>query len=607
MASETHIFTPNLLNEFRTAFNRVALGVFQQNQGRDLNSEVGLPTLSTNPRDSGLSLVSVTGFSPLGDEYNNPQHSVSNVYQIIDQATYARGRHLFKFGADFRATQQNAYRDVQSRGLLDFLGLATGNSMAELLLGIVSVSGVAQVDNAEHLRTHSAQFFAEDTFRVTHNLTLNLGLRYEYSSPPVDAQNRANIFDIASQTLIPAGTAGVPRSGFNADRNNFGPRVGLAWSPGDRTRVIRAGYGIYYDQSALANGEGLYFNPPYFDFRLFFSLPTFPVFVNNPFPANFPFPSPASALAFQRDQRTPYVQQWNFSVQQQIGKSRVAELAYAGTKGTRLIDARDINQAAASPQQPNLRPNPGFADIDILESQANSIYHSLQARLEQRMAAGLSLLASYTWSKSIDDSSNFFSSAGDPNFPQNSYNLRAERGLCNFDVRQRLSIAYGYDIPLARGHRWLGGWQTNGILTFQSGRPFTVALLSNDDNSNTGQSILGFGANDRPNLIANAKLSSPSPDLWFNTSAFTLPPFGSFGNSGRNILTGPSLQSVNPSLVKNTKLAETATLQFRAEAFNTLNHPNFNLPDIFLGSPTFGRILSAGSPRHIQLGLKLLF
>ncbi len=295
-------------------------------------------------------------------------------------------------------------------------------------------------------------------------------------------------------------------------------------------------------------------------------------------------------------------------MQQQIGKGRVAELAYAGTKGTRLIDARDINQPIASPQQPNLRPNPQlrrhrYSGI----AQANSIYHSLQARLQQRMTAGLSLLASYTWSKSIDDSSNFFSSAGDPNFPQNSYNLRAERGLSNFDVRQRFSIAMSYDIPLARGHRWLGGWQTNGILSFQSGRPFTVALLSDDDNSNTGQSILGFGANDRPNVAGNPKLSSPSPDMWFNTSAFALPAYGTFGNSGRNILTGPSLQTVNLALVKNTKFAERATLQFRAEAFNTLNHPNFNLPDIFLGSPTFGKILSAGDPRHIQLGLKLLF
>jgi hypothetical protein len=223
------------------------------------------------------------------------------------------------------------------------------------------------------------------------------------------------------------------------------------------------------------------------------------------------------------------------------------------------------------------------------------------------------VLAAYTWSKSIDDASDFFSSAGDANFPQNSYNLRAERGLSNFDVRNRLSLSYSYDLPTRHfGQAWVntlvGGWQTFGILTFQSGQPFTVALLPDFDNSNTGTSILGFGgANDRPNVVGNPHLANPNPDLWFNTAAFAIPPFGTFGNAGRNIIEGPSFQSVNLSLVKNTRLREGMSLQFRAESFNLLNHPNFNLPDNFIGSPTFGQILSAQDPRHIQFGLKLLF
>jgi hypothetical protein len=226
----------------------------------------------------------------------------------------------------------------------------------------------------------------------------------------------------------------------------------------------------------------------------------------------------------------------------------------------------------------------------------------------------LTTLISYTWSKSIDDASNFFSSAGDPNFPQNSYNLRGERGRSNFDVRHRLSASYSYDLPFGKGKKyfadggWLvSGWQSFGIITLQSGRPFTAALLSDIDNSGTGRSILGFGANDRPNVVGDPSLSNRSPERWFNTSAFAFPAPGRFGNVGRNTLAGPGYENVNFSVLKNTAISERLNLQLRAEFFNLFNHPNFDLPDNFLGSPTFGQISSARDPRHIQFGVKLLF
>jgi hypothetical protein len=241
----------------------------------------------------------------------------------------------------------------------------------------------------------------------------------------------------------------------------------------------------------------------------------------------------------------------------------------------------------------------------------------LQTKFEQRLAAGLTLLASYTWSRSLDNASGFFASAGDANFPQDSFNIRAERGRSNFDVGHRMSISYGYDLPFGRGRAlmadngWvtslLTGWQSFGVITLQSGRPFTVALVQELDNSNTGRSSLGFGANDRPNVVGNPELDDRGPDRWFNTAAFALPQFGTFGDAGRNIVTGPGFQNVNLSLMKTTRLKEGLDLQFRAEAFNLFNHPNFDQPDNFFLSPTFGRILSAKSPRHIQFGLKLLF
>jgi hypothetical protein len=315
------------------------------------------------------------------------------------------------------------------------------------------------------------------------------------------------------------------------------------------------------------------------------------------------------------------MQHWSASVQQQLGRSRVLEIAYVGSKGTKLLSARDINQPPPSVLPPGLpfvpRPNPRFDDVTELESRGNSNYNSLQMRFQQRLDFGLAVLASYTWSKSIDDASNIFTSAGDPNFPQDSNNLKPERGRSNFDVRHRLSLSYSYDLPFGKGQPhldnrgWIStlltGWQTFGIVTLQTGRPFTVALLPEIDNSGTGRSVLGFGANDRPNVASSPNLANPTVDEWFNTNAFVFPPRGTFGNAGRNILDGPGYQNVNVSLVKNTSLSERFRLQVRAEAFNLFNHPNFNLPDNFLGSPTFGRITSARDPRHIQFGLKLLF
>src|ERR1039458_5219174 len=190
---------------------------------------------------------------------------------------------------------------------------------------------------------------------------------------------------------------------------------------------------------------------------------------------------------------------------------------------------------------------------------------------------------------------------------QDSYNLRGERGLSNFDVRHRFVASYAYDLPFGKASRWLKGWQTFGILQFQTGQPFTVSLLPDFDNSNTGIDSLGFGANDRPNVVGSPRLSNPTANEWFNTSAFAIPPYGTFGNSGRNTLEGPGMATVDLSLVKNTAIRERATVQFRVEAFNVLNRTNFGLPDNFIGSPTFGQILSAGNPRRLQLGLKLLF
>ncbi len=595
---ETHTFSPVLINEARVAFSRLSLDVTSQNQATNLNAQVGLPNLWTNSRDNGLSYITVLGYSPLGDEYNNPQRGVTNTYQLTDQVTWSRGSHIYKFGGEIRKLEQNAFRDVQSRGFINFIGF-TGNALSELLQGMPAISGGARLDNPQHLRTESYSLFAQSTHKVSRDLTITAGARYEYNSPAVDPADRANLYDVSTGALTPVGANGMPRAGYRPDRNNFGPRIGFAYTPGTPGTVIRGGYGIYFDQSSLAPSEGLYFNAPYFDFRLFFALPQLPLSLANPWPANFPFPTPPSGFAFDRNLRTPYVQQWSFGVQQQVGIGRVAELNYAGTKGTRLYGARDINQPGPSAAQVNPRPNYYFDDINQLESRSNSTYHSMQASVRQQFRRGVTFFAGYTWAKSIDDASGFFPSAGDPNFPQDSRNLSAERGRSNFDVRHRLA---------ASGSWLIGrGFTLNGILTMQSGRPFTVALPSEFDNSGTGRSSLGFGANDRPNVSGNASVSNPTPERWFDTSAFSTPPRGAFGNAGRNILDGPGQAALNVSMLKSFRLTEGLSVQMRAEAFNLLNHTNFDLPANFVGAAGFGSISSAQSPRHIPLGLKLLF
>ena len=607
-ASHMSAFGSSTVNDLRFGYNRVAIGVFPENQAIT-NESVGLPALSGDPRDAGLSLISIAGYSPLGHEYNNPQESQSDTFQISDTVTWMRGAHLLKFGGEWYGVRQFAYRDVQARGFLQFLQQGyTGNALADLLLGLPVVTGGARLDNPQNLRAQSWSVFAHDDWRAGQRLTISAGVRYDYASPPVDKDDRANLYDVATNQLVGVGSNGMPRGGYEPDRNNLAPRAGFAWTIDDKaTTVLRAGYGIYYNQGALATSEGLFFNPPYFNLSVFIPGPGLPLLtLADPFPVNFPLFIPQSATAYQRDLQTPWMQHWNVNVQRQLGTARAVEVAYVGSKGHDLITARDANQAPASPNPLNLRPNPLFADITLIESRGISKYHALQLKFQQRSTRGVSVLAAYTLGKATDNASGFFTSAGDPNFPQNSLDLDAEKGRASFDVRHRLSVSFACALPF-QGNVLLDGWELQGVVTLQSGRPFTVAVHPDIDISNTGRSNLGFGNNDRPNLSGDPSLSNPTPDQWFNVAAFSMPGFGSFGHAGRNILDGPGYQNVNLAVLKHVTVGGNVRLQLRAEAFNLLNHANFDLPDAFLGSPTFGRILSAQSPRRIQFGVKAIF
>lgn len=620
MVSETHTLGSHWINEARFGFNHLSNRTIHENSGTSLNSEIGVPDFATREIDLGLSFFQVTGYSSLGGEYNNPQVSTVQTWQLSDTLSYARGAHLLQFGFEQRGIGQDGFRNVLSRGGLYFTNLAfTQNALADLLIGLPSYTLAARSDTLQAARTGATNAFVTDTWRVSRNLTLSLGLRYERNQPAYDANDSASVYDPGSMQIARLGESGVPRSGFLPDRNNMAPRLSLALRPSGTDRVVvRAGWGLYYNFSDLAAGQGIYFNPPFFRALLFIPSRQSLVTIDDPWPEGKAAPLPPSVTTYDRNLRTSYAQQWNFTVQSEVFRNTVLSVGYNGSRGTKLVGVRDINQPAPSPAQPNYRPLPTFGDINQIASSFDSVYHSLQTQFQCRFQTGLTGLFSYVWSKSIDNASNFFSSAGDANYPQDSNNIAAERALSSFDVPHRFTGSFVYELPFGPGKTWgsgwrggtaklLGNWQVSGIVSLQTGQPYTIALPGELDNSNTGRSSYGFGAGDRPDLVRDPRLAGPDPQRWFDTDAFAMPAFGSFGSAGRNIVQGPGLANVDFSVLKNVGLGDAVTLQLRAELFNMLNTPNFLNPNVFFGTPGFGRILGARDGREVQFGVKLIF
>ncbi|MBI3697647.1 MAG: TonB-dependent receptor [Acidobacteria bacterium] len=581
--SETHVSSAATIWEARLGFNRLRRSVLQQNAGNDIGGKLGIPGLSRNPVDFGFPAIVVPGYDSLADNTALPIIRADNTWHALGNLTHARGRHTFKTGGEYRRFAMDGLNDNFARGQFTFQPSLTGNALAGLLLGLPSLALRTKIDNPMALRAHAWNFYAQDDWRLSPRVTLNLGLRYEWNRPPVDSTDRFTVFDLAGRKLVPAGTGGLPRAGFTADWNNFAPRFGLSWSPGtDGKLVVHSGYGIFHDSTILEANSGLYFNPPYFELSLFFPSAQRLLTLRDPFPAGGGIQPAPSINSVQPDFRTSYVQQWNLAVEREVARRAVVRGAYVGSKGTKLLRRRDINQPAPGPGNVNARrPISGFANLTLVESGASSAYHSAQVSVERHFRPGIAFSAAYTFSKSLDDASEFLATTGDQSFPQNSNNLRAERGRSNFDLRHRLAFYSSWDLK--------AGWQWHAIGVFQSGPPYTPQLSF--DNSNTGNTGGIFGA-DRPNVAG---------------PAFATPPPLQFGNAGRNILTGSGLVSLDSALVKTIRLSEALRVDLRAEVFNLLNHPNFDLPRRFSDLPTFGRVTSAGPSRQIQFSLRLRY
>lgn len=602
----TQSISQRSINDLRFGYNRLRREAFNQNKGRDAFRQLGMAGPSLGPNDMGFPSFAISGYESLGDDPNIPVVRRTGTFHLSDSLHMERGKHHLKLGAEIRSYLSNGFNHVFARGQIIFAPRFTGDALADLLLGLPTLSIVARNDNDQALRTRSYNFFVQDDWKASPHLTVNAGLRCEYNTPPIDAHNRMVVFEINQKKLLPVATGGVSRSGLRPDRNNFSPRLGLSWDISKKgTLVLRTGYGVFYDVGTLIGNSALYFNPPYFLLGTLFNFQLgadkFLFRVKDPFATTLTAFLP-TAVSLDPHFRTAYSQHWSLGLEGAVGKDTTVEARYVGSKGTKLVMKRNLNQPPPGPGFLNARrPVAGFSDILWIESGAASNYHSLQVRVEKKHSTNLSFLGSYTFSKSIDNTSAFLESKGNDNTPQNSSDIRSERALSDFDLRHRVSVALTYDLPFHFDNPLLREWQLSGILAIQSGRPFTPRLSF--DNSNTGN-VGGFFGHDRPNLAGDPTLTHPTPDRFFNTAPFSIPPRFSFGNAGRNIVSGPGFASLDLALMKDFLLSGERRLQLRAELYNAFNHPNFQLPESFVDRLTFGRVLSAFPSRQLQLALR---
>jgi hypothetical protein len=683
--SDTHTFGPNTVLEVRYGFARNGFDRKPESADMDLTT-IGFPASFNNGVQSRqFPEFGISGLSPVGAFNFSRFFLGADTHSLIAQVTHIRGRHTLKMGADIRSLRHNSFSGGVNSGIFNFNAAFTqgpnplvssstaGNGFASLLLGTVA-GGTATVRAAISYYTWYYAGYVQDDFRVSHKLTLNLGLRYDYETPRQERYDRISFFlpdvpnpvgpEVGMPNLLGGlgfpGTGGYGKGWADPDRNNFGPRFGFSYSVLPKT-VLRGGYGITYLPNGTARnccGQGQD------GFTTTTSMLTSldgvtPVnLLGNPFPDGLIQPPGntqglrtllgQSIAAHMRFLRTSYSQQFNLNVQHELPGGILAEAGYVGSRGVKLPMAFNLNQLPDQylslgnqllTQVPNpffgivtsgpnssrtiaqgrlLRPYPQFDGVSFPNREAgSSTYHSFQARVERRFAAGLSVLGAYTFSKLISDISSDKDFAGDIAAPvQNSNNRRLERSLSPQDNPQRLVINAVYDLPIGRGKPLLGtagpglarlftGWQIGGIFTLQSGLPLTLSTATNNTNS--------FGGGSRPNNNGqSAKLSSSERSLtqWFNTSVFSQPAPFTFGTTGRTLpdVREPGISNLDFSVAKNTRLNEKFSLQFRAEFFNISNTPRFAVPGRVFGTPQFGVISGqANSPRQIQFGLKLVY
>ncbi len=629
----THTISSNLVNSARLGFNRVHYISNVPSYGQNYPpADLQFPGVPNNPLINGLTLFQFSGYQRLGEPGYTPTRSTTQAIQLTDTLSMVHGKHWLRVGPQFRFDQFNLLQIGQPRGRVSFSGQYTavdpgnqqdsGNAIADMLVG-TPVSAVISTVTYFGNRQHTYGAFAEDTYKVASNLTLDLGLRYDYATPLYEAHNKESNFDYTTGQIIPDGTAGYPKHLSNVDKSNFAPRVGLSYSPfKTRPLVVRAGYGRFFIFYEIRTGDPLQldYNLPYFFEPSFQGDGLNPPMTPGGTPVDlahgFPVLDPSQALSGVTSQdwrlHSGVYDQWNLNIEYQLPGNILISPAYVGTKGTHLQSVVDKNQISTPQPQfdQSLRPYPQYGPFTSIVNRGNSTYHAFQLKAEKRTSHGLYFLSAFTYSKSINDQPEICCNGP---FPQNSYNLAAEKGLSDFDNRERWVSSVDYALPIGKGQKYLnqggvtdailGGWHIGGIVTFRSGFPFSP-LTGNGDPTNTGsQGLL------RTDRTGSGHLAHPSPNLWFNINDFP-EPIGHFGNAGKNILEGPGEKGADLSARKFFNVSERVRLEFRAEFFNAFNHPVFSQPDNYVtdGPGAAGVITGTVIPqRQVQFALKVEF
>jgi hypothetical protein len=614
--------TPATYFESRVGYARMFQGIYDSDtKFPTIAEDLGIPNANSGGAAPGLTTTNITGMTGLGDGSGSLQ-KVNNNWELDQALSWVRNRHELKFGFDYMSRRFAFFSPGAPSGQYTFSGVYSGFGLADFLLG-KPISSRLDVSKFFNLQRFYFSWYVQDNWRVNSKLSINMGLRNDSITAWKERHNRmAGFVPENGGMLVPVGTAPFTGDSVLDGRPlQLGPRLGLAYTVTPKT-VIRAGGGIFYSFKTVTSGNSLAKNAPFSgtlvttnDANNFASaLP-----ISAGFPAARPDLWPYQGTGFYywpQDSKTSTMYEWNVNIQRELASNMVLSIAYVGGKGTYVdVVGLNINQAVPGPGAVvSRRPYPNLSDSTGVAPWGNSTYNSLQTTFERRMGS-VRFSTAWTWAHSIDDTSGESS-----NSPiQNSRNLAAQRGSSTFDVRHKLTISGTYELPVGRGKRWLssaarpldwvvGGWQLNNIATLQTGLPFTPVMQTSTLNTGTGSQF--------PNRIASGELPSDERTInrWFDPSAFVAPGQYQFGNSGRNILYGPGTKQLDLSLFKSFAIQEHRRLEFRAEAFNALNTPQFNNPNASIGFAGVAKITSAGSPtvyqrtsRQIQLALKLYF
>jgi hypothetical protein len=667
VAQETPTFTPAMIGVARFSYLRNKF-LYGESENHTTLSSLGFGYDPSLDIATGPPFIQVNGYTTIGNPITGPRDTYENAFDYTGSLSWVHGRHELKFGGGYQHLQVNVLQGIATNGFFVFAPFpVVPDAFASFLFGQPVFFLQGRGDFSHGIRGNSLNGYAQDTYKVTPRLTMNMGLRYEMPSPYTEIHDRqtlwipgrqSTVMPNAPEDLLYPGDKGVPRGLIPTFKKGFAPRVGFAWDPtGKSTWLVTSAYGLFYEPYYTGQGGPLQSPisaPPYLQTQqisltntTFLNFPD-PYFGNPP-PAG-TFATPLTNLTLAPNLPLPYSQDWDLNIQRALGADLLLEVGYVGTKGTKLPRFVEGNPAIYIPgfdssgdpistssnaDQRRLysgctlaasSPPCTYSSTGLIEGIANSSYNALEASLKKRFSHGLSFLASYTYSKSIDDASSFNMTgsaakpvAGENDLAQNPFDVNAERGRSLFDARNRLVLSYQWSLPFWKEpHGWyqhaFGDWQLNGIVTMMSGTPFTVFDSTDFSVQGSAPEISGFFSN-RPNVVPgqNPNSGPRTPSAWLNRAAFQQiiqdpnSPVQQFGTAGRNIAQGPGYADWDFSLFKNIRVTEGKEFQFRAEFFNLLNHPNFRLPDSDISSPTFNQILEALAPRQIQFALKFMF